>query len=152
MSTQPSLLGFPGKYNQSGYYPGSVNVTQEEVNQIDRFLESRNIGTENTRIVKIQSDDSLSVKFEVLQASSTVRDPELIGKLENGSPLLLRKGDYSDHLCLISAWLSKAKEFAENDKQREFLGEYIEYFTTGDIEYFKLKPCGSRTPHPSSKP
>jgi dipeptidyl-peptidase-3 len=137
MSTQPSLLGFPGKYNQSGYYPGSVEITQEEVKQIDRVLESRNIGMENTRIVKMQSDDSPSVKFEVLQASSTVREPELIGNLEDGSPLLLRKGDYSHHLSLISDWLSKAKDFAQNDKQREFLGAYIEYFTSGDIQHFK---------------
>lgn len=141
LSSQPGSLGFPSEYTQSSYYPGSYAMAKEEVAWVDRFLESKSIGTNNTRITKQQQSNNRilnsGAEYTVLQASVASSDSVEIGKLDSGEKVLLHNGDYSHFLTQICDSLKKAQYFADNELQVQYLGEYIKHFTTGDTASFK---------------
>lgn len=45
-------------------------------------------------------------------------------------------GRYSDYLCKIVYWLSQAKQYAENDRQKRLIDLLVDYYTTGDLSTF----------------
>jgi dipeptidyl-peptidase-3 len=47
-------------------------------------------------------------------------------------------GKYGKAIEQIIFWLKKATEFAENHLQRKYIGNLIEYYTTGDLTCFDL--------------
>ncbi len=47
-------------------------------------------------------------------------------------------GKYGQAIGQIIFWLNKAVEYAENDIQKKYIGNLIQYYTTGDLLYFDL--------------
>ena len=45
-------------------------------------------------------------------------------------------GKYGKAIEQIVFWLDKAKDYAENDLQKKYIGHLIEYYTTGDLSKF----------------
>lgn len=45
-------------------------------------------------------------------------------------------GKYGKAIEQIVFWLDKAKDYAENDLQKKYIGSLIEYYTTGDLAKF----------------
>ena len=45
-------------------------------------------------------------------------------------------GKYGKAIEQIIFWLDKAKDYAENDLQKKYIGSLIEYYTTGDLAKF----------------
>lgn len=132
----PYGLGFPSDTAQSAYYPGDSIITQEEIAAVSRSLEDHSIHPENTRIQK--SSDSEVHTFEVLQASIE-HDTEstIIEVPALGTNIRVTRGDHSAELAKICACLAEAKKHAANENQRLFLSQYIESFTTGDLETYR---------------
>lgn len=114
------------------------------------MLEAECIHPENTRIRKsISGNNNDVVTYDVLQASVAV-DTQLPRKLqtttlefggggEGGEEVTIRliRGDHSDELATICSNLQEARKFAANPRQEKFLSEYVDSFTTGEIELYK---------------
>ena len=74
--------------------------------------------------------------FQLLQASAET------GPLENGydevaDGVILVRGDHSQEMAKVCSALEMAKKYAGNDKQTEFLIQYIECFRTGSLKAFQ---------------
>lgn len=151
LALTPNGLGFPSDVAQSSYYPGKLQISREEIAAVSSVLEAERINPENTRIRKCKSDNN-TVTYDVLQASVAIDTQQLPRKLqttttlkseggedEEGEEAIIRivRGDHSDELTHICACLQKAQKFAANPTQEKFLSEYVESFTTGEIEVYK---------------
>lgn len=76
--------------------------------------------------------------FDVLQASIESDDKPV--EFEPGTlnaVVRIKRGDHSEELAKICASLSEAKKYAANEKQERFLSQYIESFTTGDLNVYR---------------
>lgn len=146
-STAPdeqNLLGFPDAGHMSTYYPDSPDITQAEIEGIQKFMIANSLLPENTRLTKIKRDDT--IEYQLLKASAA-KCTQLIGEaveytLPDGEPLEGRKlkiiyGDHSKEMKAISENLDKALNYAANDTQRHMLEEYSRSFKTGSLEAHK---------------
>lgn len=92
------------------------------------------IGPENTRIRKLVEDGNPI--YQLLQASvETGVFANTPHELADG--IFLVRGDHSEELSKVCTALMKAKEYAGNSKQIQFLEHYIECFRTGSLEAFQ---------------
>ncbi|KAE8824347.1 hypothetical protein PTNB85_08904 [Pyrenophora teres f. teres] len=132
----PYGLGFPSDTAQSAYYPGESIITRDEISAVSRLLEKHLIFPENTRIQKVSSPKAHT--FEVLRASvEHDTEPSVIEIPSLGATMKVKGGDHSGELAKICASLSEAKKYAANEKQEQFLSQYIESFITGDLEVYR---------------
>lgn len=97
-------------------------------------MNKRSIGPENTRVRKVLKDGK--PVLQVLQASAETHMPK-DGDNELADGIFLVRGDHSVELAKICSDLEMAKQYAGNDKQTEFLTQYIECFRTGSLEAFQ---------------
>lgn len=136
----PSGLGFPSEVAQSSYYPANLRISRQEIAAVATVLEAESIYAENTRIRKCVSGNSVS--YDLLQASVAVDtdEPQRIQtrrqELE-GIIIRIIRGDHSDELKRICECLEEAQKYAGNPLQERFLSEYMESFTSGNIEAYK---------------
>lgn len=49
---QPASRGHPTEESQSGYYPGSEEIAEEEIEAVKKLMEAKKIAPENTRLGK----------------------------------------------------------------------------------------------------
>ncbi|KAF2117314.1 peptidase family M49-domain-containing protein [Lophiotrema nucula] len=110
IAVPPFSLGFPNKNTRSGYYPGSELISQEEVDK--------------------QLDDG-NPTYLLLQASAETEATN--SPRELAEDILLVAGDHNKELTKVCIELAKTKEYAANDKQAQFLADYIETFRTGSL-------------------
>lgn len=134
LAVPPFSLGYPSKNAQSGYYPCDEPITQDEIAKVSEVMNKKSIGPENTRVRKVVKDGK--PVLQLLQASAET------GPLKNGPDeladgMFLVRGDHSEELAKTCSALEKAKEYAGNDKQTQFLTHYIECFRTGSLEAFQ---------------
>lgn len=134
MAVPPFSLGYPSKNAQSGYYPSDEPITQDEIAKVSEVMNKKSIGPENTRVRKVIKDGK--PVLQLLQASAET------GSLKDGHDeladgMFLVRGDHSEELAKVCSALEKAKEYAGNDKQSQFLTHYIECFRTGSLEAFQ---------------
>lgn len=145
LAPTPSGLGFPSGVAQSSYYPGDLQISREEIAAVSSVLEAECIHPENTRIRKCMSGNNNAVTYDVLQASVAVdtqpprklRTTTLASGGGGGVTIQLIRGDHSDELTRVCSYLQEARKFAANPTQEKFLSEYVESFTTGEIEVYK---------------
>lgn len=146
MATQPGRLGYPDKTSQSGFYPGTEEITKEEIEGITKLMETKKVAPENTRLRKLDqrntsAPDDFEV-FEILQAS-VEKDPipQLLGDIKIGGQrqlrVLLSRGDHTKEMAKICGELSEARKYAATDEQKTALSQLIESFRTGDYEIFR---------------
>ncbi|KAF2650592.1 dipeptidyl peptidase III [Lophiostoma macrostomum CBS 122681] len=139
LSPDPPILAFPGPNGQSQYYPGSGNITTEEVKTVGKIMEQHSIASENTRIRKMTSTrrGSKTTRFEVLQASIE-RDPAPVKLSEDDNmEVWLVRGDYSEYLLRVKGHLSEACEATNNEVQKLAMNDAIRFLETGSIEKYK---------------
>ena len=97
-------------------------------------MNKMSIGPENTRVRKVVKDDR--PVLQLLQASAET-GPLKAGYDELADGMFLVRGDHSDELAKVCSALGKAKYYAGNDKQTQFLTHYIESFRTGSLKAFQ---------------
>lgn len=122
-------LGLPPA-GVTSYY--GADVTQEDVDFVKRFLESRGIEAWNTRVFKQPVGQERILKVTI----ASIRRSEQRETFE-GKPIFLAYGDYSPQLEGVVAALVKALDFAANDTQREMIKKYIDHFREGHIALHK---------------
>lgn len=134
LAVPPFNLGYPSKNAQSSYYPGAELISQEEIAKVSEAMNKYSIGAENTRIRKLVEDGS--PVYQLLQASAeTGVSTNNLHELADG--IFLVRGDHSEELLKVCFALMKAKEYASNSKQIQFLAHYIACFRTGSLEAFQ---------------
>jgi dipeptidyl-peptidase-3 len=134
LAVPPFNLGYPSKNAQSSYYPGTELISQEETAKVSEAMNKYSIGPENTRIRKLVEDGK--PVYQLLQASAETGVPtNNLHELADG--IFLVRGDHSEELSKVCFALTKAKEYAGNSKQTQFLAHYIECFRTGSLEAFQ---------------
>lgn len=109
-------------------------MSQEEITKVSEAMNKYSIGPENTRIRKLFEDGK--VVYQLLQASAETGLPtNNLHELADG--IFLVRGDHSEELSKVCVALTKAKEYAGNSKQTQFLAHYIECFRTGSLEAYQ---------------
>ncbi|KFY97748.1 hypothetical protein V500_01932 [Pseudogymnoascus sp. VKM F-4518 (FW-2643)] len=137
LSPTPTHLGYPSKVAQSAYYPGDVQITEEEIEAVAPFLVEAKIRPRNTRLAKYLDPDTGKHVFEILQASAEKPyEKRLLGHLESGEEVRTSMGDHATELENICFHLSQAKEATGSSLQKEYLEYYIQFFKTGDAHLF----------------
>ncbi|THW94321.1 hypothetical protein D6D17_07945 [Aureobasidium pullulans] len=136
VSTRPASLGFPGSNAQSNYYPGPEILSQQEIFEVTKAMESRSIEPENTRILKYVQDGHNV--FEVLQGSTETGSTEFPSQI-NGEEVMIRvqKGDYAEVLKNVCESLSAASNYAATESQRATIYDYITSFQTGSLDAYR---------------
>lgn len=135
---QPASMGHPTEESQSGYYPGSEKIIEEEIEAVKKLMEAKKIAPENTRLRK----NSHEGVFEIMQASvETDNEPRFIGRIVLGDQppfrVILCRGDHSEEMTKICAELTQALELATTEEQRVALSQLTESFRTGNYDAFR---------------
>jgi dipeptidyl-peptidase-3 len=120
-------IGFGKKSTCSGYY--TTNVTKDEAELVQAFLESQNLSAYNTRLFKTKEG------FDVLLASASV----LPTKEHTFRDVKIRVvyGDYQADMQKIVDNLKLAQENALNETEAKMMAKYVESFDQGSIEAHK---------------
>lgn len=123
------LLGYPADGHVSGYY--SQNISKEDVEFVQRFLEENNISALNTRLFKDNAG-----KYEVKIACSNTNKASQTHQY-NGKTIIVKYGDFSKEMTLAASYIEKAVQYSGNENQRSMLKAYVDSFRTGSIEAHK---------------
>lgn len=132
LAVPPFSLGYPGENTQSGYYPTEEPITQDDIAKVSDIMNTKSIGPENTRVRKVLKDGK--PVLQLLQASAEI---DKNGDNELADGIFLVRGDHSEELAKVCSDLEKAKQYAGNDRQTEFLTHCIECFRTGSLQAFQ---------------
>eukprot|EP01133_Synstelium_polycarpum_P008019 gene8019-9421_t len=128
-------LGF-APTNVTTYY--SPDVTKDEIDTVQRFMDSKNISPYNTRIIKYVTPND-SGKDDVvlkLMMASVVSSSDAAIQFENVT-IQIVYGDWSQHLAAVNDNLKQAIASAANDNQVKMTEKYIDSFAKGSIEDHK---------------
>ncbi|KAL9101708.1 MAG: hypothetical protein Q9163_003073 [Psora crenata] len=137
----PALLhlGFPDKGHMTAYYPDSPDITQSEIEEVDRLLGGKGLLPENTRIRKTREGN-----FEILIASGISNPPasdidteQSSWTLPNGKIASLVFGDHREEMAKIALHMKQAGKHAANPTQKSMMDEYAKSFGTGSLLAFK---------------
>jgi dipeptidyl-peptidase III len=148
-ATEPCSLGYPSDGLLSTYY--SQDITKDEISAVQKYLDSNDIRSENTRLRK--TIENRELKYELLVASrntSPTKTYEITATDSAAEEATLNVvfGDHSSDLASVISYLEKAKQYAANENQISMIDSYIESFHTGSIEAHKqsqrhwIKDCG----------
>lgn len=126
----------------SGYYPGTVRISKEEVDAVQNFMQRNGILPENTRVSKCQRGDSPSSSFSLHVASAEVSwKPEVSGSTVLDLPMhptiSVVPGDFGDCLERVIKELQCAAIYSTGDAQNVMIEALIKSFQSGDHLQFK---------------
>jgi dipeptidyl-peptidase-3 len=94
----------------------------------------------NSRVFKDSETNTFNIRFASILSDEDIEDSDYLrlnGNELNGYQFVLSRGDYSPLLEMTNKYLSKAKELAQNDTQKEVIARFIEHFRSGDIRHHK---------------
>jgi dipeptidyl-peptidase-3 len=133
--------------SQSGYYLGDNAFKESEILEVQKLLNDRQIGSENTRIRKLNSSPCyqvlISSKEQHTECQTKPLDedhlfaPEMSPAKISWRDISLVYGDNSDELAAVIEQLEHALKYAANNHQSLMIDYLIRFFTTGDIQYHK---------------
>lgn len=123
-------LGF-GKDGTSSYY--TENVTADEAELMNRFMQRQGIEGWNTRVSK---DEGPGWRRLTLHVASIEESQVALDNFE-GYEIWLAKGDFADILRRVVEALRNAEHYAANAEQRAMIQDYIRHFESGDIDAHK---------------
>ena len=127
----PFSLGFPSNNAESAYYPGAVQISEQETANVSEIMKKFQIEPENTRLQKILVEEK--AKYHILQASAEVDEtPRQLTE-----DVFLVRGDHAKDLSKVILALEAASDYAANTKQSLFLKHYIESFRAGDLNAYE---------------
>lgn len=118
-------LSLPPK-GVSTYY--SENITQEDIDFVQDYLNEKNINPYNTRLWKL-SDDTYELRYAAVK--------EISGEVSYKDKTIKFASDFSEPLQKVVESLDKAIPYAANDNQKQMLLKYIDSFNNGSIEDHK---------------
>lgn len=121
------LLGFPPDHTTTYY---TTNVTKEEIDIVQRFVEEKKLSAYNTRLTKSEQE------VLTLRIASAELKPQAKIQFE-GRQIILEYGDHAIEMRHIADELKQAIPHAGNDHQKKMLEKYVESFSTGSIEAHK---------------
>ena len=139
--SKPGLmhLGFPDKGHLTTYYPDSPNITQTEIETVDKYIGDKGLLPENTRIRKTPDGN-----FEILIASGISRPPandqdtpETSYNLPDGKKISLIFGDHREEMAKIALEMKRASTHAANPTQKAMMDAYAKSFGSGSLLAFK---------------
>ena len=142
------VQGYPDAGNgvHSNYYPDTPLLVKEAVSNLQDFLASEGILTENTRLRRIEPGDGTTV-YEVLVASEEVdagQNPRIPvpntpdDKVEpNPAYLVVQRGDHSREMRKINDCVRKARQYASSEAQARMLDAHLEGFRSGNMSFHK---------------
>ena len=124
----------------------SANCTDADADLVNEFMQSKGLESYNTRCLKtIETYDDGGEKksrsvYEIRLASvETSSDPNitLAPEIFKDSKVQVTRGDYASLLTRVIENLSKAKQYAANDNEKNMLSKYISHFRTGSLDDHK---------------
>ena len=139
--SKPGLmhLGFPDKGHLTTYYPDSSNITQTEIETVDKYIGDKGLLPENTRIRKTSDGN-----FEILIASGISNPPandqdtlETSYTLPDGKKVSLLFGDHREEMAKIALEMKRASTHAANPTQKSMMDAYAKSFGSGSLLAFK---------------
>ena len=132
-------LGFPDKRHMSTYYPDSPDITQSEIEDVDRFVGDKGLLPENTRIRKTKEGN-----FEILVASGISTPPsseidtkDISWTLPNGKIVRIVFGDHREEMAKIALHMKQAGNYSLNPTQKSMMDEYAKSFGSGSLLAFR---------------
>jgi len=143
---KPGLLhlGYTDEGHLTTYYPDSPDITQGEISAVSKWMESKGLLPENTRLRKTKDG-----VYELLIASAETSIPSNGGDIGKdtdfqvddgalkGKTIRLVYGDYSAEMAQIAKNISLAVENADNETQANMHREYAKSFAGGSLLAFK---------------
>ncbi|ABN65730.2 dipeptidyl-peptidase III (DPP III) (Dipeptidyl aminopeptidase III) (Dipeptidyl arylamidase III) [Scheffersomyces stipitis CBS 6054] len=136
-STDAALLGWTASGHASGYYPGALKVTREEIEDVNSALASNGIMPENTRVEK-KADGVFVVHVASAETENTTDYyPKNAITSEKGAQITFQFGDHSDIFGKIVENFVEAKKYVANETQGKLIDYYIESFKTGSMNAHK---------------
>ncbi|XP_075970356.1 dipeptidyl peptidase 3 isoform X2 [Anticarsia gemmatalis] len=137
-STAPRLtsLGLADK-GVTTYF--SSNCTEEDSNLVNDWMKTKRIEAYICRTFKTTAEDGLPLYTIHLASVESSPKPPLTMDIEKykGAYFRVTRGDYSPLLKRVNENLSKAKEYAANDNEKNMLLHYINSFKEGDLSEHK---------------
>lgn len=140
-------MGYPCDGLLSNYYPESPGITKEEISGVQRFLESKSISSENTRLKKLKATRVAGKSSYELLVASAITSSDAQGSLMrmdyqisgcgdvvDGCELHIKLGDHSNEMATTVTEIRQAKNYTANENQNKMLDAYIESFQTGSIQ------------------
>ncbi|EKJ79605.1 hypothetical protein FPSE_00290 [Fusarium pseudograminearum CS3096] len=135
LSGPPYVLGYPSERAQSAYYPGDEKISKEEISSVSKAMEEHKIEPENTRLQKVMVAGR--AEFRILQASTDNFPKKHLCDINGLGSIYIQSGDHVAELGQVCDALNKAKDYTENDIQRQVIEHYLESFKTGTMESFR---------------
>ena len=139
--SKPGLmhLGFPDKGHLTTYYPDSPNITQTEIETVDKYIGDKSLLPENTRIRKT-SDGSFEILIAAGISNPPTNDqdtPETSYNLPDGKKVSLVFGDHREEMAKIALEMKRASTHAANPTQKSMMDAYAKSFGSGSLLAFK---------------
>jgi len=113
----------------------SANCTQEDADRMNRFMKKQKIEGWMTRCFKTINNGK--VNYEIRSASAETDDKLPKAHTFEGCDIHLTRGDYSPLMRKLAELLSKAKEHASNETEKNMLQCYVDSFTKGSLDSHK---------------
>jgi len=143
---KPGLLhlGYTDDGHLTTYYPDSPDIVKDEISAVSKWMESKGLLPENTRLRKTQDG-----VYELLIASGQTSVPAEGGDVGKdtefqvddgplkGKTIKLVYGDYSVEMAEIAKNIAKAAENADNETQASMHQAYAKSFDNGSLLDFK---------------
>lgn len=103
---------------------------------ISRVMEQHRIYPENTRVMKIETEDTLA--YDILQASvETDTEPKILSNNIFDARVRLVRGDHANELSQICKHLAEAAKYAASPRQQIIISQYCKSFQSGDLEIYR---------------
>eukprot|EP00500_Bicosoecida_sp_ms1_P004572 CAMPEP_0203815534 /NCGR_PEP_ID=MMETSP0115-20131106/11160_1 /ASSEMBLY_ACC=CAM_ASM_000227 /TAXON_ID=33651 /ORGANISM="Bicosoecid sp, Strain ms1" /LENGTH=727 /DNA_ID=CAMNT_0050724431 /DNA_START=24 /DNA_END=2207 /DNA_ORIENTATION=- len=122
-------LGLGADKGVSAYY--SSNVTLEDAQLVQRFMDGRHLSAYNTRLFK-DADGNFELRQAAAEGGAAPGFEEPV-EFE-GRTIRVVRGDYGALMARVADNLDKAAAVAANDEQKAMLAKYSASFRGGSVE------------------
>ena len=120
-------LGLPQEGGVTAYF--SPQMTADDLTLIREFFTSTKLSPLNTRAFKL-GDGNFVITIGSIQKSKVSHDFK-------GAKISVEHGEFAPFLEEVTYYLSKAREYAANENQRDMITLYMKHFETGCIDTHK---------------
>lgn len=116
----------------------SENCTKDDSDRITEWLQLKKICAYNSRAFKTENNGHVTYEIKLASAEQGAKEGITVSPEEHlGYTYVVTRGDYSPVMALVTANLTKAKEYAANDNQVKMIEHYINSFAEGSTNEHK---------------
>ena len=109
------------------YYGG---IKEDQIRKTDEILIKNNISLLNTRLFMFNSSKIVALIGSIEENQKTLYK-------DNDNEIILLYGEYSSFLKRVNAYLEEAKKYTSKEQEKKIIDDYINFFTTGEVEKHK---------------